>query len=210
MKPENEGVPAMKLVKLRIATGLGLLLLMATIVGGPVRVSHAQADDTVTLASLAGNFAGRGGGFFTACLNAGALIDCSSVSPVPTLVPNSDTAILRTTRDTSGNSCEVITETFGRPSGAKFFNFQTRTVVGTTTSFDPTTRSGTESFSRYHGGSCSGAVWDGTGTLTATGTDSFVVSDSSDRIETIFTSYTAVTVPGSVSNFQFTTTSIRQ
>jgi len=204
-KPDEENT-MMK----RIATGLGLLLFMATMIGGPVRMSHAQDDEGVTLASLAGNFAGRGGGFFTACLNAGVLISCSSVLPVPTFVANSDTGILHTTRDAAGHSCEVITETFGLVSGAKRFNFQTRTVVGTTTSFDPTTGSGTESFSRYHGGSCSGAVWDGTGTLTATGNDSFVVSDSGDRIETIFTSYAAVTVVGSVSNFQFSTTSIRQ
>jgi len=126
MKPQNNGVPAMKLMKLRIATGLGLLLIMATMIRGPVRVSQAQDDQGgVTLASLAGNFAGRGGGFFTACLNAGVLISCSSGSPVPTLVPNSDTAILHTTRDAAGNSCEVITETFGRPSGAKSFNLQT-------------------------------------------------------------------------------------
>ena len=199
------------MMKLRIATGLGLLLFMATMIGGPVRVSQAQDDEGVTLASLAGKFAGRGGGFFTACLNAGVLIDCSTVSPVPTFVPSTDTAILHTTRDAAGNSCEVITETFGLVSGAKRFNFQTRTVVGTTTSFDPTTGSGTESFSRYHGGSCIGAAGDLTGaTLTATGTDSFVVSDSGDRIETIFTSYAAVTVVGSVSNNQFSTTSIRQ
>jgi hypothetical protein len=210
MKPENEAVPAMKLMKLRIATGLGLVLFMATMIGGPVRVSQAQDNQGgVTMESLAGNFAGRGSGFFTACLNAGVLVSCSSL-PVPTLVPFSDTGILHTTRDATGHSCEVITETFGQLSGAKFFSLQTRTVVGTTTFFDPTTGSGTESFSRYKGGSCSGAVWDGTGTQTATGTDSFVVSDSGDRIETIFTSYSAVTVPGSVSNFQFSTTSIRQ
>ena len=209
MKPGNEEVPAMKLMKLRIAAGLGLLL-MATMVGGSAGVSQAQDDEGVTLASLAGNFAGRGSGFFTVCFNGGALIDCSSLSPVPTLVPANDSAILHVTRDAAGNSCEIITETSGRLSGAKFFNFQTRTVVGATTSFDQTTGSGTESFRRYNGGSCSGAVWDGAGTLTATGTDSFVVSDSGDRIETIFSSYTAVTVPGSVSNDSFSTTSIRQ
>jgi hypothetical protein len=127
------------MMKLRIATGLGLVLFMATMIGGPVRVSQAQDDGEITLASLAGKFAGRGGGFFTGCVSAGVVISCSSVSPVPTFVPNTDTGILQTTRDEAGNSCEVITETFGRASGALFFNFQTRTVVGTTTSFDPTT-----------------------------------------------------------------------
>jgi hypothetical protein len=68
MKPENERVPATKLMKLQTATGLGLVLLLATMIGGPVRVSQAQDNQGgVTLASLAGNFAARGGGFFTFC-----------------------------------------------------------------------------------------------------------------------------------------------
>ena len=54
MKPGNEEVPAMKLMKLRIATGLGLVLFMATMIGGPVRVSQAQDNQGgVTLADLA-------------------------------------------------------------------------------------------------------------------------------------------------------------
>src|SRR5712691_12006302 len=63
MNRENEAVPATKLMKLRIATGLGLVLLMAAMVGGAVRVSQAQDDQGVTLASLAGNYAGRCSGF---------------------------------------------------------------------------------------------------------------------------------------------------
>ena len=194
------------MMKLRIAAGLGLVLFMATMIGGPVGVSQAQGRRRrhPALARLAGNFAGRGGGFFTACINGPCF------SPGSSLSPNSDTAILHTTRDAAGHSCEVITETFGRVSGEPDFNVQTRTVVGTTTTFDPTTGSGSENFSRYNGGSCSGAVWDGTGTLTATGTDSFVVSDSGNRIETIFTSYRPVTAADRASNFQFSTTSIRQ
>ncbi len=46
------------MMKLRIATGVGLLLFVAATVGGRVRISQAQAGDGgVTLASLAGNFA---------------------------------------------------------------------------------------------------------------------------------------------------------
>ena len=59
------------MMKLRIATGLWLVLFMATMIGGPVRVSHAQDDGGVTLASLAGKFAARGSGFFTLCFNLG-------------------------------------------------------------------------------------------------------------------------------------------
>jgi hypothetical protein len=208
MKRENEAVPAMKLMKLRIATGLGLVLLMATMVGGPARVSQAQDDEGVTLASLAGKFAGRGSGFFTLCFNAGftAPEDCATA---PHQVPFNQTGIFYRTGDVAGNFCGVITITTAPVFGTKFpAGVSTTTQVGTTT-FDPTTGSGTESFSRYAGGSCIGAVFDSTGaTLTGTTTRSFVVSDSGDRIESIITSF--VSVAGSVKGNVFSTTSIRQ
>ena len=99
VKPEHEGVRAMKLMKLRLATGLGLLILMATMIGGAVRVSHAQDDQGgVTLASLAGKFAARGSGSLTLCFNTGftALQDCASA---PNLVPFNFARIEQETRD---------------------------------------------------------------------------------------------------------------
>jgi hypothetical protein len=162
MKPHNKGFPAMKLLKLRIATGLGLLILMATMIGGPVRVSQAQDDEGVTLADLAGNSAGRGSGFFTRCFNAGftAPEDCATA---PNQVPFNQTGIFHRTGDAAGNFCGVITVTIAPVSGTKFpAGVSASTTVGTT-SFDPTTGSGTQSFSRYHGGTCSGAVFDMTG-----------------------------------------------
>ena len=74
------------MMKLRIAKGVGLLILMATMIGGPVRVSHAQDGGGVTLADLAGKFASRGGGFFTACRNADSTApeDCATA---PNVVP---------------------------------------------------------------------------------------------------------------------------
>jgi hypothetical protein len=214
MKPENEAVPAMKLMKLRIATGLGLVLFIATMIGGPVRVSQAQDDEGVTLASLAGKFAGRGSGFFTLCFNAGftALEDCATA---PHQVPFNQTGILHRTGDAAGNFCGVITITTAPVFGTKLpAGVGTTTQVGTTT-FDPTTGSGTESFSRYAGGSCSGAVFDSTGaTLTGTTTRSFVVSDSGKRIESIITSFSSVTsafsVAGSVKGNVFSQTAIRE
>ena len=51
------------MIKLRMATGLGLLLFMATIGGGPVGMSWAQANGgSITLANLAGKFETRGSG----------------------------------------------------------------------------------------------------------------------------------------------------
>ena len=208
MKPENEGVPAMKSMKMRIATGLGLVLFMATMIGGPVRVSQAQDDQGVTLASLAGDFAGRGSGFFTRCFNAAftAPEDCATA---PNQVPFNQTGIFHRTGDAAGNFCGVITITTAPVSGTKFpAGVSASTTVGTT-SFDPTTGSGTQSFIRYHGGTCSGAVFDSTGaTPLGTTTSSFVVSDSGDRIESIVTSFSTVT--GSVQGNVFSATSIRQ
>jgi hypothetical protein len=52
----------MKLMKLRIGTGLGLLLFMATAACGPVEMNRARTSDggDITLASLAGKFASKG------------------------------------------------------------------------------------------------------------------------------------------------------
>src|SRR5229473_6067635 len=203
------------MMKLRIATGLGLVLFMATMIGGPVRVSQAQDDGGVTLASLAGNYAGRGSGFFTLCFNTGftALEDCATA---PHQVPFNQTGIFHRTGDAAGNFCGVITVAIAPVSGTKFpAGVSASTTVGSTTSFDPTTGSGTQSFSRYHGGTCSGAVFDMTGaTKVGTTTSSFVVSDSGDRIESIITSFSTVTsavsVAGSAQGNVFSTTAIRQ
>jgi hypothetical protein len=207
-------------MKLSIATGLGLLLFMATIVGGPLGVSQAQADG-LTLASLAGKFASRGSGFETLCFNAGftALEDCASASQSQR-VPFNLTQIAHATRDAAGNGCAVATVTaravaLGPTSATLAPTISPVTTVSTSTSFDPTTGSGTASFSQYRGGSCIGAVFDSTGaSLTGTGTVSFMVSDSGNRIEQILMRYSAVTstvsVAGSVNDPWFTVTSIRQ
>ncbi len=204
------------MMKLRTATGLGLVLFMATMIGGPAGVSQAQADDAVTLASLAGKFAGRGSGFFTFCFNGAALISCSSVSPVPSPVPYNQTQISQQTRDAAGNACEVFTRTyapvFGTTSSA---NVATPHRVFTSPSFDPTTGSGTANFSQYRGGNCVGAAFDSMGaTLVNTGTVSFVASDSGNRIEFIITGFSQVNsafgVAGSVKGFVFSATYIRQ
>src|SRR6266851_8617193 len=110
MKPGNKGVRSMKLMKLRLATGLGLLILMATMIGGPVGVSHAQDDGGVTLASLARKFAARGSGFETLCFNTlfTALEDCATA---PHVVPFNITQVSHSTRDAAGNSCAISTTT---------------------------------------------------------------------------------------------------
>jgi hypothetical protein len=188
-----------------------------TMFGGPVTVSNAQDDGGgVTLASLAGRFASRGNGFFTLCFNSNfsALVDCAS-SP-PHVLPFNQTCISHSTLDAAGNSCGVQTCTSAPVFGTTFpADVTTRTNVGTTISFDPTTGSGTATGKQYVGGSCNGAVFDITGaTKVADFTTSFDVSDSGNRIETILKTYNAVTsafsVAGSVKGAVFSATSIRQ
>ncbi len=211
MKPENEAVPAMKLMKQRIATGLGLLLLMATAACGPVEMNRARTSDVgdVTLASLAGKFKTRGSGVYTLCFreNFTETVDCASAPHEE--APFELTGVSHNIRDAAGNSCAFTTVT-GAPTdvlayGAKYATWGiakisfTRTNVSTTTSFDPTTGSGSASFSQYRGGSCAGAAFDSTGAiLTGTGTQSFMASDSGNRIDAIVTSFSLVTSPFSV------------
>src|SRR5713226_2291647 len=196
------------MMKLRIAAGVGLLLITATMACGPVGMSQPQASDGgVTLASLAGKFASKGSVSYTLCFGTSfsALVDCAS-SPHQE-VPFNVTAVAHNVRDAAGNSCGVTTLTSTPTDAAAYgtqfpgrVNFKridfTRTSVSTTTSFDPTTGSGSSSFSQYLGGRCNGAVFDTTGaTLVSTGTQSFMVSDSGNRIETIITSLSFVTSP---------------
>jgi len=202
------------MIKLRIATGLGLLLFIATMISGPV-MSQAEAKKATSLADWAGNFAARGSGFFTLCFNAGftALADCASA---PNVVPFETTQVVPITRDAAGNSCAVTTATSAPVAGTTFpTSAGSSTIVGTTSSFDPTTGSGITSFSQYNGGSCIGAAFNSTGAvLTGTGTATFVGSDSGNRIETVLTSFTATnslfSVAGSVQGNVFSQTFIRQ
>jgi len=205
------------MIKLRGAMGLGLLLFIATMIGGSVRVSRAQAKEGgVKLASLAGTFAGRGSGFLTICFNSGftAVADCATA---PNVVPFNSTLVEQFTRDAAGNSCGVFTESLAPVVGTPFSAaVNLRTDVGTST-FDPTTGLGKYSFSLYSGGTCTGAAFDSTGAdLAATGTSTFVVSDSGNRIEIIYTSISAVTdaaignVAGALQGFVFSQTAIRQ
>ncbi len=205
----------MKLMKLRLATGLGLLILMATMIGGAVRVSHAQDDQGgITLANLAGKFAARGSGSLTLCFNAGhtALQDCATA---PIVVPYNFARIEQETRDAAGNSCGVPTVTSAPVAGTTFpAGVSTGTMVGTTT-FDPTTGRGTISINGYHGGTCIGALFDSTGAImTNTATFTFLVSDSGNRIEAISTSVSyinsAFSVAGSVKGLVLSETFIRQ
>ena len=187
------------MIKLRIAAGV--VLFTATMGCGPVGMGQPQANDgSVTLASLAGKFTSKGSGSYTLCFDASfsTLVDCASAPHQE--VPFNVIAVAHNIRDAVGNSCGVSTSTLTDASvyGTKFparISF-TATNVSTTTSFDPATGSGSSSVSQYRGGRCVGAVFDSTGAvLTGTGTQSFMVSDSGNRIDTIVTSFSVLTSP---------------
>jgi hypothetical protein len=79
-------------------------------------------------------------------------------------------------------------------------------VTGTVeiTNYDPTTGIGTKSFTRYSGGSCSGANFDSTGaTEISFGTLSFVATDGGKREDEVVTQLEAypTNYAGSVSLF---------
>jgi hypothetical protein len=188
------------MMKLRIATGVGLLFFIATAACGPVEMNRARTGDggSATLASLAGKFALKSSGSYTICFGASrSTVDCAS-SPHQE-VPFNMTAVAHYIRDAAGNSCGVTALTI-TPTDARVFHFTrlnfVSTAVSTTTSFDPTTGSGSDNVSQYHGGRCIGAAFDSTGAiLTGTGTQSFMVSDSGNRIDAIVTSFSMVTSP---------------
>jgi hypothetical protein len=194
------------MMKLRIAAGLGLLLFTAAMACGQVRSQAPANGGGATLASLAGRFETRGSGVYTVCYreNFTKKVNCASAPHEE--VPFKLTAVSHNIRDAAGNSCAFTTLT-GAPTdvlaySAKYASWGllkisfTTTNVSTITSFDPTTGSGTESLNRYAGGRCNGAAFDSTGAiLEGTGTQSFMVSDSGNRIDTIVTSFSVVTSP---------------
>ena len=156
------------MIKLRVATGVGLLFFTATMAGGPAWMSRAQAGDGgVTLASLAGKFETRTSGSFTLCYNESftEAVDCASA--LHEEVHFKLTSVAHGTRDAAGNACGVtdvsntLTGTAVAVYAAKFprrLNVQ-RTNVSTATSFDPATGSGTARFNQYRGGRRIGAVF---------------------------------------------------
>ncbi len=210
------------MTKLRNATGVGFLLFVATLIGGPVGTSRAQAGDGgATLASLAGKFETKGSGSETVCFNQ-SFTEAVVCASAPHQVQFKLTAVAHNVRDAAGNSCGVtsvssaLTDAAVAVYAAKFPNRTNvhRTNVSTTTSFDPKTGSGTASFRQYLGGSCIGAGFDSTGAvLTLTGTQSFMVSDSGNRIKWILTSSSAVAGAFDsdvMTGLMFSSTSIRQ
>jgi hypothetical protein len=90
----------------------------------------------------------------------------------------------------SGIGCEEVTQVVSSLPPSASPPIVSSTVTGTVeiTNYDPTTGIGTNSFTRYSGGSCSGANFDSTGaTEISFGTLSFVATDGGKREDEVVT-----------------------
>src|SRR5713226_6017268 len=92
------------MIKLRIATGLGLVLFVVTMIGGLAGTSRAQGDGGgATLASLAGKFETKGSGSETVCFNQ-SFTEAVVCASAPHQVQFKLTAVAHNVRDAAGNS----------------------------------------------------------------------------------------------------------
>jgi len=114
------------------------------------------------------------------------------------------------TYDIAGNWCATFTETDTvLPVDAFSHTVSEFNAVGKTTSYDPVTGTGEDNFTGYSGGQCHGATFDSTGaTAGSTGTEHFVVSDRTKRIDYVVTSLT--NPAGSIGGVSFSDTVLRQ
>jgi hypothetical protein len=162
------------------------VVLMAAVVGRPIKALHAE-EGGITLASLAGSFAASATGIETVCVGG-----CAAPTK---LVPLNDLNVGQETLDDLGNFCGFFTFVAAPVAGTKNPASTGRlTIAGKVSAFDPVTESGDDTFSVYVGGSCTGAVFNSGGaTLNATGTRKFVVSQNGNHIAFALTSLTNVT-----------------
>src|SRR6516165_177959 len=170
------------------------VLVIAAVIGGSRLRAHAGSAATsgIPLSQLAGSFAGQTATNYALCLNA-ALTAPQSCSKTPStqVIPWVDNATTQGTIDTKGNSCSEEIETnaplFPGPFPA---NGNDDIVVGVTTSYNPATGSGTESFKYYAAGpgvSCNGATFVNTAKapVILSATTHFVVSQNVSRLDAI-------------------------
>ena len=114
------------------------------------------------------------------------------------------------TYDTAGNWCATLTETDTvLPVDAFSHSVSVFNVAGKTTSYDPTTGTGEDSFTSYSGGQCHSATFDSAGaTVGNIGTEHFAVSNRAKRIDYAVTSITNSV--GSIGGISFSDTALRQ
>jgi hypothetical protein len=115
----------------------------------PSSTARAGEGEGLSLAELAGSFAGRQGGFLSLCISApGQSADCTDPSSV--VRQFNDTEVLQGTFARDGQFCLTDTDVFSIVGGSKdpagIIDF---IVKGSITSYDRNTGRGTTSFTLY-------------------------------------------------------------
>jgi len=176
-------------------------LFWIAVIGILILVPHwtraAQAGgEGISLADLAGSFAGTGGGFVSQCFVGTTPSACSDPSSAAVEFHEAD--VLRATRDQNGNECfSLFTDVMSPVGGSKLpADVSSLIAVISNNSYDPATGTGKESFSIFvsaNGVSCSGAalVNPNGASPVDTGTQDIAASESGDRIDVIITSVSA-------------------
>jgi len=166
------------------------------------------------LSSLAGTYSYTGHGNFGYCLESPSFtVEVSCTNPAAVAFPITEVDVGQGTRDKNGHACITWTTTDSDLTpGTSASNVGQGYDADTTTSYDPTTQSGDESYIFYSSssGKCVGAkfVSSGTPVIVASGTYHFVVSANGTREDFMFT---ALTDPvGGLTDFAWSGTAFQQ
>ena len=166
------------------------------------------------LSSLAGTYSYTAHGNFGYCLESPSYtVEVSCTNPAAVAFPITEVDVGQGTRDKNGHACITWTTTDSDLTpGTSASNVGQGYDADTTTSYDPTTQSGDESYIFYSSssGKCVGAkfVSSGTPVIVASGTYHFVVSANGTREDFMFT---ALTDPvGGLTDFAWSGTAFQQ
>ncbi len=164
------------------------------------------------LSSLAGTYSYTAHGNFSICLDS-SFTEVSCTSSAAVAFPTTEVDVGQGTKDKNGHTCITWTTTDSDLTpGTSASTVGQGYDADTTTSYDPKTQSGNESYTFYSSssGKCVGAnfVSSGTPVIVASGTYHFVVSANGTREDFMFT---ALTDPvGGLTDFAWSGTAFQQ
>ena len=126
------------------------LVLFAAVAVTPSSTARAGEGEGLSLADLAGSYAGRQGGFLTLCLTSDFSSDAACEHPSSVAVQFNDTEVLQGTFSPDGKFCLTDTDVNSPVGGSK----APATVIdfvaaGSITSYNRKTGRGTTSFTLY-------------------------------------------------------------
>jgi hypothetical protein len=129
-----------------VATAIGLLTTTASI-------QTVQAEDKgLSLADLAGSYAGNGGGFLTMCfIGTSPPADAACDNPSSVAIQFNDADVLQSTVSPDGQFCVTVTTVDSPVDASKLPAFINNFIVGgSVTSYDPRTGRGAADFTFYN------------------------------------------------------------